>query len=239
MPRAEAERVAPKERYPDPIRVKARGMLVRSLLRAAGPGRAAKPSAETEKEKEKEKEKEGTAGGEEEEGEEEEKDDGQEEEEEREPISRDEAMELAREIETAVWKRSERLTHKPYRAHCRRLCFSLARNASLVLRVASGRVRLDELVRLEALELANTETRAAIAKAKEDALESVRVPRREMTKTDMYICGDCSSRECEYMIIFEGGDISKSDTWGHKDDASIICAVHCLTCDKEWEVTSG
>lgn len=143
-------------------------------------------------------------------------------------------FDAATRVERALFEASGGKTSNEYRRSVRELAANLRRNDVLAADVREGRTTAEALVRMSALEMA-TES----AKREREEMEARALSRRtrkhfdDGVNTEAYVCPQCRTNECKYVMLSDNRDIRKAEIWGGGDE-ECLALIQCQQCQYEW-----
>ena len=143
-------------------------------------------------------------------------------------------FDAATRVERALFAATAGKTSSEYRRSVRELAANLRRNDALAARVRDGRMSAEALVGMSALEMA-TES----AKREREEMEARALSRRtrkhfdDGVNTEAYVCPQCRTNECKYVMLSDNRDIRKAEIWGGGDE-ECLALVQCQRCQHEW-----
>jgi len=133
---------------------------------------------------------------------------------------------MAGRVEEAIFKLHNRRTDVKYKNKVRSRYANLkdARNPDLRNSVMEGMITPEALAEMKPEDMASNELKKLREKFTKEAINDHQMAQNEGTKTDMFSCGKCKSKECTYTQLQT-----------RSADEPMTTFVYCMACGNRWK----
>jgi len=127
---------------------------------------------------------------------------------------------------------------RAYRTRARELVANFKRNVKLAGSVVRGDTSAEDVVTMPVTDLATEE-----AQVERDRMEERAVRKRTRTHFDdgvnseAYVCPECGSNQCKYVMLSDSRDVRKAEIWGGSSNDECLALIQCQNCQHEWKTT--
>ena len=125
---------------------------------------------------------------------------------------------------------------RAYRTRARELVANFKRNVKLAASVIRGDTSAEDVVTMPVTDLATEE-----AQIERDRMEERAVRKRTRTHFDdgvnseAYVCPECGSNQCKYVMLSDSRDVRKAEIWGGSSNDECLALIQCQNCQHEWK----
>ena len=134
-------------------------------------------------------------------------------------------FDAATRVERALFEASGGKTSNEYRRSVRELAANLRRNDALAADVREGRTTVEMATESAKREREEMEARALSRRTRKHFDDGV--------NTEAYVCPQCRTNECKYVMLSDNRDIRKAEIWGGGDE-ECLALIQCQKCQYEW-----